>query len=484
MKEFGIIARIEDDPKPFGKQTFFFKDMITMGEHLPIKVYVFSPLDWIKGKSQIKAYEYVNNIWQNKKIEIPNIIYDRFTAKAEGEEEQYSKFIRYLETNEYNFSIPNDLIDLLKDKLKFHRFLENNHIPTLSGIRLSEMDKEHLFSLFEYNDTIYIKPVRGSGGQGISILELIENKFLLKSSNESIEFPASEILSKLKSIFPPDLFFIQSKAHTIDYNNSPYDIRVLIQNDGKKNYHVNGMAVRLGQKNSWVSNLNAGGKGIALETMDKFFRKSFKKSSKDITNEITNLCMKCCSQLCSIYGDFAEIAFDILMTKDLGPIIIEGNSKPARWIFNSIADSYNSETEEYKLYKNLRYKTVIFPLVFGTNQNFNNMEAQIELVEGNPIDLNELNNWIIDEKIDKLKVEKVSIPDNTKMSGIDTAILLYYLSIPVLKEVITLIGTWVSERKPKAKVKFTDKRSGISIEIDTESIKNVDKVIDELVNKI
>ena len=112
------------------------------------------------------------------------------------------------------------------------------------------------------------------------------------------------------------------------------------------------------------------------------------------------------------------------------------------------------------------------------------MEAKIELIQGNQLDLNELANWINDEKIEELEVKKESVPDENNLGGIDIAILVFYLSVPVLKEVVALISAWVSERKPKAKVKFTDKKSGKSIEIDAESIKNLDQLIESFVRKI
>ena len=55
----------------------------------------------------------------------------------------------------------------------------------------------------------------------------------------------------------------------------------------------------------------------------------------------------------SIYGSFIEIGYDILFTKNKGPVIIEGNAKPSRWIFNVISDyliSQNQSPNYYTLY--------------------------------------------------------------------------------------------------------------------------------------
>jgi len=345
--------------------------MIGMGENLPVRIFIFSPNGWKSNSPAIKAYTYENATWKcisNKKI--PQLIYDRFTAKAAGENQAYTRLVMYLTKNKFTFCNPLPMANLMRNKLQFHQFLVENDIPTLHGFSIEDATNPLIDKWFEYNDTIYIKPIEGSGGKGISLIINQNSNYYLKTSSGTNKIEKDKLMAILHKTFESNSYFIQPKARTRNYKGAPYDIRVLIQNDGNDNYLVTGMAVRLGQINSWVSNLDAGGRGVALDELQNHFIDDFGLTTDQLKDKIESICKACSNALVQYSGRYAEIALDILLTDDYGPLIIEGNSKPARWIFNSIACNYDPETPEYKKFKALRKKTVIFPLKFAIKSNF------------------------------------------------------------------------------------------------------------------
>jgi glutathione synthase/RimK-type ligase-like ATP-grasp enzyme len=484
-KELGIIAQLENDPTPFGKQTIYFQDMVNFGFDLPVTLFVFSPIDWIENTNKILAYSFENGKWSSYMRTIPKIIYDRFTAKSQIESDKILKFREYLKRNNYNFLINPDLAELLRNKLKFHEFLIANNLPTINGFHISNITQNKLIELFNYNDTIYIKPISGSGGFGIAICEKNNDKAILKTTTETLEINVEELANILVSKFSNN-YFIQTKALTDYYNNCPYDIRVLIQNYGNKNYEITGIVVRVGQQGAWVSNLNSGGKGIAYEELENYFIETYK--FHDLKNIITKICLDCCLKLDEIYDGFAEIAFDILLTFDKGPIIIEGNSKPARWVFNSIASNYELNSEQDIKYKELRKKTVILPLIYVTNNKFKSMETLIEIMsdtDENAVEYSQdLHNWLVAEKTKGVSVEKIQNTSSENMGAIETALLLFIAARPLLIEVIKSVNVWIQERKPKASVKITDKDTGEKFELNVENTKDIDEIIKKIVGKI
>ncbi len=369
MKEFGIIASIEKNHFPFGKQRFYFDDMFLESENLGIRIFVFSPLDWVFNEKKIKVYFKENNLWKSSIRKIPKIIYDRFTVKEKLDIEKIENFRAFLIKKNFYFTMKYEMINLLKNKLDFHNFLSKNNVPTLKGVLIKNINENVLENYFNYNKTIYIKPLNGSRGRNISIIKKENNKYNLFFNSKKNLIKRKEILFYLKKKFDKNLFFIQKKAKTFEFSNSPFDIRVLIQNKGNNNYALTGMAVRKGKKNHWISNLDAGGKALRLEEINFLVKKEMNKNIYFIKKEIENICLKTCELLHSKYGDFSEIAFDILLTKDLGIIILEGNSKPARWIFNSIAFDLKDEFLKKK-YFNLRKKSVRLPLIFAMNNKF------------------------------------------------------------------------------------------------------------------
>lgn len=374
-KELGIIARLEDDPEPFGKQTFFFFDMIKEGMDLPIDVYIFSPADWEKSenKYETRVFYMENSVWKSKIHKIPQIVYDRYTVKSQPEFAQIANLREFLKSNNFNFLTNFELVELLKNKVRFHDFLINQGLPTIEGVLINNLDKNVLFNYMKSSGFVYIKPLNGSRGQGISVIEQInEIEYCHHIEDKKKSVSKNELLLYIKNEFNNDLFFVQPRANTFTIENSPFDIRVLIQNKGNNNYILTGMAIRKGKTNSWVSNLDAGGKGIRLEEIETDLEKQLGVSSKEIEKNISEISFKCCNELHRQFGDFSEIAFDFLLTKDLGPVIIEGNSKPARWIFNSIAFSLPENSELHKKYSELRKQSVKAPLIFSINNNFKN----------------------------------------------------------------------------------------------------------------
>ena len=84
---------------------------------------------------------------------------------------------------------------------------------------------------------------------------------------------------------------------------------------------------------------------------------------------IIELCQQCSSFLHNSYGRFLEIVFDILLTLDKGPIILEANSKPSRWFFNILAEYYKEDGKRRAFFQEQRKKAVSAPLIFALKIN-------------------------------------------------------------------------------------------------------------------
>ena len=114
-----------------------------------------------------------------------------------------------------------------------------------------------------------------------------------------------------------------------------------------------------------TSNLNAGGSALPFAEMDEFFSEAYDRNAQSLEDEIDALCLHCAEVLKKEFGDFCEIGFDVLITKDLGPIIIEGNAKPSRWVFVKIADYLKEKGEDNSYYIDRRNETVSVPMKYA-----------------------------------------------------------------------------------------------------------------------
>lgn len=363
----GILAREEAEWTPFGKQTVFFEEMAAAGADLPVSLFVFSPMRWEADSADVAGYEFAEGVWQEAVRPIPDVLYDRFTAKAPGEKAQYLKIMDFLIARKSAFTTPPEMVALLKDKVEFHRYLETRGIPTLPATRIGALTPQELEAYWAYHPTLYIKPVTGSNGAGIAILELQGDQGTLRIPNlQPIEIPKSDCFEYLKKYFDGAEYFVQPKARMIRYEDRPYDIRVLIQNRGQNRYQITGQGVRIGNPVTWVSNLSAGGGARPLEVLQE----AIVRCGLDYAEQLAQMeavCMRCTHLLHEQFGDFAEIAFDILLTEDRGPIVLEANGKPARRIFILLARNFPEGSARHEEFKSLRRQSVRAPMVFVAN---------------------------------------------------------------------------------------------------------------------
>ncbi len=368
----GVIARENHEAfPPFGKLRFFLEDMITEGKELPFSVFVFSPLNWEKGKSKVSGFRFENQQWIKCTEQIPKILYDKFTNKPPEIPIDFNVFIDEMLQTGKEFTTPRTLVNLIKNKVEFHKYLQEKDINTLEAILLSELTEKSFKQLYKRTKELYIKPIDGSNGEGIAFFEKQTQFGILKERDKTTVIPINECYGYIKSNFDNNEYFIQPKADYLEFEGKANDIRVLIQNQGNAHYTVTGQGLRVGKKGDWISNLSAGGNALPLEKLKTTLNQNGQDLEKTLL-DIKTLCLNCTQVLHEEFGEFAEIAYDILLTKTNGPIILEANSKPGRWIFVMLADNYPQNSEEYLTYMNLRKLSTKMPLTYIAQKYFNN----------------------------------------------------------------------------------------------------------------
>ena len=366
MKKLGIIARKLEEDSIFGTLTYYLEDMVRFSTHLEVATVVFSPFDWHPESATIRSFTFDGTKWFEEQSPIPKLIYNRFSPLTPSEWELYQKMVSHLEACGHEFCNPPQLESVLKDKRRFQTFLEQNKLPVIP--LHNDYSLETILGTLEVFQTIYVKPFAGSGGHGISLLSLEGDQLTIQSEVGKRLVAPKDLSQELMAMFPPDEYILQPMARIGRYRGACYDIRSMIQNNGLNQYEISAISVRLGQKGRWVSNLNSGGNGLAIEELEDHFKSVFNTSLHEVVREVKRLSRMTAKLLTAKYGDFAEIALDMLLTQDRGLIILEGNSKPSRWVFNTIAEQYESGTVLHSKYRALREKTVVYPMLFASNK--------------------------------------------------------------------------------------------------------------------
>ncbi|KYC42681.1 hypothetical protein WA1_15170 [Scytonema hofmannii PCC 7110] len=368
-KTIGVVAReYNGNTARFGAQTTFLEDMVRESQNLPIELVVFSPYTWQPGGFEINGYSFRDGDWIANRQTMPNLLYYRFISRTN--EKRYIKdFQCFLRQNNFDLLSPFELVYLLQNKIRFYNFLIENHIPTIQSVLIKDASEEVVESFLTYSNCIYIKPIWGQRGKGIAIVKQREcNQDSLDLMTESCtKIPRKDLLETLKTKFNLNYFLLQPKAKVVELDSSHFDVRIIVQNSGNANYQVTGMGVRIGSKKSWITNISGDAKAVSIYELREFYQKNYGKSIDSEIVIITDICLECCHKLHAKFGNFAEIGFDILLTLDKGPVVLEANSQPGRKIFKAIASLYEENSAEFLRYKELRRTSIRLPLIFALN---------------------------------------------------------------------------------------------------------------------
>lgn len=347
---------------PFGNQTFFFEDMMRFNPQYMRRVFIFSPYD-IKVGNKASGFTY-NGEWTETTQTIPHLIYDRFSSYTPQDIQQVA--IARKELAAHHFLNPSALSDLLTDKFAFAELLEKSGITTIPTILLQKENLQTVIDVVNEHKCVYLKPTYGSRGRGIIVVEQVMQGYAIHFDNKTTLIKDNAELQSALSLLIGDTSYIaQPKVNYHLYNGSPFDIRVLVQNRGKAQYLITGEAVRIGKQASWVSNLDAGGTAIPVDDLKDFYEARYADNFEETISNARSICLRSTYALHKQYGEFCEIAYDIILSSDKGPLILEANARPSRWSFNVIANNYKDNTGINQYYKDVRRNTVSMPLLYA-----------------------------------------------------------------------------------------------------------------------
>ncbi len=372
MYSVAVAAIEQAEYYPYGKQRFFFEDMIEACRDLGLQFFFFSPSDWQADREEIKGHVFEAGQWRSHLLPtLPSIVYDRSFSGEEVTKQQIARFRAWLSLPHCPVLClnPPALASQLDDKPRFNEYLRQEGFPVLETQDL----EEPLFMGLNWQKEMayYLKPRSGSGGLGIYVLGVNSKGYYRLSNNLGDQYWDFENIEQawvyIQKYIPCSLYFIQPKAKVLPYEGSPYDLRVLIQNRGQGQYLTTGMGLRLGQKEANVANLQMGGSALAPQVIGSYYRSFFGRDWTEELNLIEQISLACCRSLERSYGAFFEIGLDFLLTQDQGPIIIEGNARPSRWVFNVIADRFSNDNDTIQAdyYRRLRELSVRMPGVYA-----------------------------------------------------------------------------------------------------------------------
>jgi alpha-L-glutamate ligase-like protein len=255
--------------------------------------------------------------------------------------------------NQRNFGLvskynPRHLYPLVDNKLKTKELAQKAGItvPQLLGTLHFQHDVKQLNEILKQHKQFVIKPVAGSGGKGILVITEHDHSLYHKPSGDTlrlhdIERHVSNILSGLHSLGgKPDAVMIESLIQLdpvfsdYSYEGIP-DVRIIVL----KGYPVMAMLRLTTHESDGKANLHQGavgvgidiGTGSALHAVQFGNPVSRHPDTKKIFSELTIPHWDKLLPLAAACYEMTGLGYlgvDIVLDKNLGPMIIELNARP------------------------------------------------------------------------------------------------------------------------------------------------------------
>jgi glutathione synthase/RimK-type ligase-like ATP-grasp enzyme len=202
------------------------------------------------------------------------------------------------------------------------------------------LTKDSLLSMLHEFQMVYIKPDKGTFGNGVMRVEwnpAVTNSFQYQLGEKARSFKNydslyQDIARKTKK----KMYLVQKGIHLLKYHKRRFDIRIMVQKNLQKEWETTGWIGRVAHPKKIVTNYHSGGKLMPVEHLlkgrlkepeKKLFYKQFKKLGTRVAK-----------QLHKRYPDIKEIGIDVALDEAIMPLILEVNTKPDPYIFRSLAN--------------------------------------------------------------------------------------------------------------------------------------------------
>lgn len=284
-----------------------------------IEVFRFTPFDYDATKKIVHGLSYNENTreWIRSSYPMPDYIYDRVFYPSNKKVRNYIRMLMKRIRNDAYFigmGLPNKWV--VYQWLKKDEFLKN-YLP-----KTNILTTETLITFINKYKACIIKPVFGSSGSGIYVIEKIDDIISIKKGNGSQKqlINDTQELSVYLAKHISGSYIIQPLL-PLTINNRPFDLRIVLQKVNASEWNVIGKGFRIGKEKTFISNLYAGGGVHSTLQLPKRYITPIREKLSAILPIIP-------SQIEKYHKPLFELGIDIGIDTSGNVWILEVNSKP------------------------------------------------------------------------------------------------------------------------------------------------------------
>lgn len=224
--------------------------------------------------------------------------------------------------------------------------LKNSNLKSNIPVTTS-WSESHLYKLLKLYKMVYLKPNKGSKGRGVIRVNQLKQSYQVRYETMIKTFSSFQQLSLfIKQKIGKEKYLIQQGIRLLTYNRSPFDLRIMVQHNPKKQWEVTGLVGRVAQTKRIVTNGSQGGSIRTVETLLSPYISS--SNLPDYIRKLKTFSLSVGKQLQTVYPQIREIGLDIALDSKHKPWILEFNTSPELHPFAKLRD-------KRMLYKMIRY---------------------------------------------------------------------------------------------------------------------------------
>ncbi|MDQ1910040.1 YheC/YheD family protein [Paenibacillus sp. GD4] len=333
------ILTYSDDKRIFRGNQENFIDLIRAGLEHQVKVYVMTVQDFkLTGSSAVGyTYDFAAKRWKKGEQPIPHVIYNRIPFRKfellPEVQQVIQTCLRHGQIHFFNPSFFNkwNLFEWLSKSGTTKGFIPVTHKLTSS----EELDK-----LLQKHSSLYLKPIRGKAGKGIMKVSLkpgaagtplYELSIQEKTKSHISRYTTpTQLWSQVRELVDSKEYIMQQGIDLSSYRQRPFDLRVLVQKNGKGLWSIAGVGARLAGKSSITTHVPRGG---SIDDPAKLLASTFGAAgSKRIIVSARRSALLIAKQIEKASGSvLGEMSMDLGVDTDGRLWFFEANSKPMKF---------------------------------------------------------------------------------------------------------------------------------------------------------
>lgn len=318
----------------YGPQTAFFRRLITIGRSMNMCVYIFEAGDVDRTRGTVNGMTWISDRgWVRRRFPLPHVLYDR--GLVNGRVMRLQHWLRHRGVEQFN--------SWVGSKLWVYRQIAR--VPELAALIPETVVLRRtadLASMLRRHGTVYVKAAGGGKGIGIWVVSLdAGGNFAYRYTDAHCRIrrgrtnDLSAIVHLLRSR-PRQPWLIQPRIDLLRYRGRIFDVRVLVQRDGRGALHVTGSGARIGRRGSIISNIFGGGDARALEPLleeslglSPLEAVEMRRRIEQIALDVAELIHRACRRT----GHVGELGIDIGIDRRGRLWFFEANSRTGRNVF-------------------------------------------------------------------------------------------------------------------------------------------------------